>query len=384
MSSYILQHKNDEIAEVQFRKIAGLEVVRYIDKSLLLPRPAGSDLDLNIWWNERAIPRSRENIRDIFPYLNLYSTRDYLLQNLGLSLNDCYWVRPKELDIRWEDVNLFRGNWADDSADHSSLRFTPDASTGGDLPKWWIEDTGSFYLLKGNSIGSRQQSFNEVFASNIHASQGFTNYIPYTICNISQIDDLGCCSKCFTSENVEYISAWDAIGSHNFSQKESVRERFFSFAEKEGLDTEYIQKQIDYMNLTDFILSNTDRHLNNFGFLRDANTLKYIGLAPIFDTGNSMFYKAPYNASLEGALKEKLKGFYSSSKNLVAHIKNLSLIDTDKLPTRQEVKDFYAEAEISDNAANHISLLFEEKKRIIEELQRGNSYYTISSRYFKN
>lgn len=37
------------------------------------------------------------------------------------------------------------------------------------------------------------------------------------------------------------------------------------------------------MILTDFVISNTDEHLLNFGVLRDADTMKLIGPAPIFD-----------------------------------------------------------------------------------------------------
>lgn len=33
---------------------------------------------------------------------------------------------------------------------------------------------------------------------------------------------------------------------------------------------------------------NEDRHLNNFGIIRDVNTLKWIDVAPIFDNGQSL------------------------------------------------------------------------------------------------
>lgn len=32
------------------------------------------------------------------------------------------------------------------------------------------------------------------------------------------------------------------------------------------------------------------RHFNNFGVLRDVKTLKFVDLAPIFDSGNSMLW----------------------------------------------------------------------------------------------
>ena len=47
---------------------------------------------------------------------------------------------------------------------------------------------------------------------------------------------------------------------------------------------EYIQK----MFMLDYITLNEDRHLNNFGIVRDVNTLNWVSVCPIFDTGRSM------------------------------------------------------------------------------------------------
>jgi hypothetical protein len=40
----------------------------------------------------------------------------------------------------------------------------------------------------------------------------------------------------------------------------------------------------------DFLIVNTDRHFNNFGVIRNAETLEWIGPAPIFDCGTSMWH----------------------------------------------------------------------------------------------
>ena len=47
---------------------------------------------------------------------------------------------------------------------------------------------------------------------------------------------------------------------------------------------EYLQKMI----MIDFILCNEDRHLGNFGVIRNVDTLKWISIFPIFDTGRSL------------------------------------------------------------------------------------------------
>ena len=38
----------------------------------------------------------------------------------------------------------------------------------------------------------------------------------------------------------------------------------------------------------DYLIMNEDRHLNNFGIIRDVNTLKWLDVAPIFDNGQSL------------------------------------------------------------------------------------------------
>ena len=74
-----------------------------------------------------------------------------------------------------------------------------------------------------------------------------------------------------------------------YEKKKVLMERFM----EKGLPEQGVRGFLEYQILTDFVLTNTDRHLNNFGVLRDSRTLKFIRMAPIFDSGNSMFWDAP-------------------------------------------------------------------------------------------
>ena len=42
------------------------------------------------------------------------------------------------------------------------------------------------------------------------------------------------------------------------------------------------------MFVLDYIMLNEDRHLNNFGIIRNVENLNWIDVAPIFDTGQSL------------------------------------------------------------------------------------------------
>lgn len=91
------------------------------------------------------------------------------------------------------------------------------------------------------------------------------------------------------------------------------------------------------MALTDFIICNTDRHLNNFGVIRDSRTLRFTKLASIFDSGNSMMYKTPDQAEISLSLHEKTNGFYRSYKNSIEYVSDPSIVDTSKLPSMEDI-----------------------------------------------
>lgn len=53
------------------------------------------------------------------------------------------------------------------------------------------------------------------------------------------------------------------------------------------------------MIFSDFVMTNTDRHLLNFGVRRYTETLQFVDLSPYFDIGNSMFFNTKYNEDIE-------------------------------------------------------------------------------------
>ena len=85
------------------------------------------------------------------------------------------------------------------------------------------------------------------------------------------------------------------------------------------------------MYLVDFIMMNYDRHMKNYGVIRDVETLKITRLMPIFDTGQSLncdrlFYEMNFK---DGEYK-----FFSNTNfklsNLLKYI-NLDSYDLEKL-----------------------------------------------------
>ena len=131
----------------------------------------------------------------------------------------------------------------------------------------------------------------------------------------------------------------------------------------------------DDMTLTDFIICNTDRHLNNFGVIRDSRTLRFTKLAPIFDSGNSMVYKTPDQAAISMSLHEKTNGFYRSYKNSIEHVSDPSIVDTSKLPSMEDIEKLYSRDAMLVSFSTRLAYLVHQRASIISDIQNGHSYY---------
>ena len=122
----------------------------------------------------------------------------------------------------------------------------------------------------------------------------------------------------------------------------SMYEHFIAVCLAHGLEEAKVRSFLEYQILTDFILTNTDRHMNNFGVLRDTKTLKFIGMAPIFDSGNSMFWQSPKLPEYDDLTKVKVNSFRTTEKQLLGYVQDRQQVDVSKLPTEEELRSIYA------------------------------------------
>ena len=388
-AKYICMHRDDEVAVLEFNTEDGylLRVLETRNKHLVPCRAQINAQNFAAWWRDRAVPKTQGFILEVLRQYNIPTTQSFLLRNLGLSLNDHYWVKPLESSLQWDDVSLFSNNFSEgfsvlqDATQFSS--FSPSASTGGDLPKKWVIKGGIRYLIK-DSVGlSVQQSLNEVFATAIHASQQSTSYVPYTLIQEKNSSRLACTCACFTSDALEFIPAWDLVGSDSLAKNTPLFEQFITKASEGGLGEDAVHAFLDYQIVIDFLLSNVDRHLNNFGVLRDTYSLDFVGMAPIFDSGNSMFYQNPLIAkSVMELLKLKTHGFFTTERRHVEHVRNLGCVNVSLLPTEEDAKILYAQDMVL-HATGYDAIIaqgYRWKTAFLEELVRGISFGTLYER----
>lgn len=162
----------------------------------------------------------------------------------------------------------------------------------------------------------------------------------HQLCNIDTKEGttLGCICKDFATEDIEFISAYDIAYSAKKANDLSEFEHFVFVCGQLGMDQEEVRAFLEYQILTDFLLTNTDRHFGNFGVLRDSRTLEYIGMAPIFDTGNSMFWKEPGLPKRSDLLNIPVNSFRKREADLLRCVRNPSLVETERFPETKEIK----------------------------------------------
>jgi hypothetical protein len=132
-----------------------------------------------------------------------------------------------------------------------------------------------------------------------------------------------------------------------------------------GLDESVVRSFLEYQILTDFILTNTDRHLNNFGVLRDTHTLKFVGMAPIFDSGNSMFWQNPRLPERDDLTRIEVNSFRRKEMQLLEYVRDKNCVDLQLLPIADELRAIY-EADPLIPCLDSILLGYQKKIDLIE------------------
>lgn len=354
---FFLMHKDDIVTAISIDDISGAIVrISQNGEQDLLPLGGVQSPDaLRKWWLRRAVPINQGHIARYVQEADIPSTQNLLVNNLGLSLSDHYWIKPINSSLEWKDVSLFSNSFRDEIGSRqlhtpeeqleyaTSSAYSPGASLQGDLIKKWIIRNGERCLIKGNKSTHSQQSLNEVLATMLHQKQGFKNHVTYCPCQIitDSAVKIGCICADFADEELEFVPAIDVVESKKRHNDVSQYEHFITICAEHGLAEDVCREFLEYQILTDYILTNTDRHLNNFGVLRNTKTLKFKCMAPIFDTGNSMFWDNPRLPDMDDLSTIKINSFRSTEVDMLKYITQKDLIDLDALPTTDEIAELY-------------------------------------------
>ena len=345
MMKYILMHREIEVAEIELDELSHITNMYevYAEEHFPVGTLGKHGVDKTMlakWWAKRSIPASRSGLRETLDLLHMSVPQELLAKCYGLSLSDQYWISPKDKPLMWKEINFFDHDFSEDVgnllfgygefSDSMSL-ISPDNTSDGQLIKKWKIADGKRVLIKGGSNPYQQEPLCEVIASGI-AERLCIPHTKYTLLWEHE-KPFSVCQDFITSET-ELISAYHIMQSRKKPNDLSDYEFYLSCAEQLGVKN--IREQTEKMIVLDFLIGNEDRHFNNFGLIRNAVTLEWIGVAPIFDCGTSLWYNT--QESLIKPLSPNLpaKPFKKTHREQIKLVKDFSWIDLKALDGMKE------------------------------------------------
>jgi hypothetical protein len=368
MKKYLLKHKNIDVAIIDidpdlyyFRKIKLLNPGHF-PYGVKAETPAFDE-----WWKSRIISISRKDVKRFIDENRLSGVSEFALKSFGLNLTDHYWLAPKEEKaLKWEDVNFFDNSFKNNEAMMFDLNArTPDSSTGGQLSKRWMLESGTRYLLKDGVKPVFTEAYNEKIGSRIGIMLGI-NCVDYDVVIKDGVPASKC--ACFIDRNTELVTAYQIMEARAFPPGKNKYEHCVEcFQEFGGMNA---RRRIDEMIVFDYLLANTDRHAWNFGAIRDAESLQPLSFAPLFDHERSMW---------ETGAGQDCRTFCETHDEQIKLVKDLSWYEPEMLKNAgEEVYQImagnpYRNFENSDQPQKELDALLDRIEKLNQIAFRQNS-----------
>lgn len=298
---YLLYNQNQPFmdVEVQNQQITKIHELLNIDyapiqlTSLSATQPTALLAATNDWLFSRSIPVQRKHLHQLLKNMRARSTKELLFKAHGMSLSDQYWLKEKESEVKWQEMNFFENDFPYVNTlntvfhPRTSNMFlyphSPISTTEGLLPKCWIIEDELRLLVKGIVLPSRQEPLNEWLATQIAQRLGFEHCAYSLMIYDNQI--LSKCANALTKDQ-EFIPADQLFQAYPPANQMDAFNHYIQLLEANGLTQARIE--LENMLILDYLLMNYDRHLRNFGIIRNVQTLKWEKIMPLFDHGHAM------------------------------------------------------------------------------------------------
>lgn len=297
--------------------------------------------------SHRVLSLSRHNAKKLLNAYNFSQSQDAFTKARiaiickAVSMSDDYWINNDQLSFKWDKICI-RKNHLNEIVSNialtgSSLTIqgrpeTPEFSTVGAYAKCWIRQNDTPYLLKAGS-GKNEERI-EV--------------------SVSKILD------CFNIPHVHYdlyrykdtklvVSRCEIANSDKCSIVPA--EEFCSYCNRIGLDFEETAKTIDpemfYKTcIVDYLISNSDRHMRNWGFFMDNENGNLNCIHPVFDHNNA--FDKEYMDDLEGGKSQLMNGFTQKEAAMIAmercHFRCIKPVNKDDFSSEEQYESFMQRA----------------------------------------
>jgi len=312
IEKYILMNQNTKVLKFEFdselnviTKIDNIYDLDYAPLNIKNILEEKRTIELNNWFNDRGIPVYRDNAKEILEMFDINSVKELINRDYALSVSDQYWFKPEKMDIEWKNINYFDKEY--DSISFSDATYgigagnslkqsgasnhdrTPNNTSNGQLRKVWIKKEGENYLYKGAGTIHNFEPINEVLASRICEilEVPFVEY-ELDVIHGKRQDTLVSVCKCAIDKTEEIIPACSILTEEVDKITKTINDYYTYLKILQSHNVPKAEEYLQKMLMLDYIMLNEDRHLNNFGIIRDVQTLEWKRICPIFDTGRSM------------------------------------------------------------------------------------------------
>ena len=300
-----LMNKDTDVMKLEFledknlfSKVINIKNIYYAPLFIYKTYQNNKDVltEVNKWFKGRNIPIWRDDLFYLLKRLDVKTNDELLMKSYALSLSDQYWIKPCNSNLKYKDINFFENNFGysdflDITFSKSNIKrkinlMTPNNTTDGRLKKTWIIENNKRVLVKGGYKDNPNAPLNEYLASMICKYLGI-NHVDYDL----DVINGKLVSKCenFIDSNTEFITAHSILKDELSGDYKENYERYIKILEANGIND--ARDNLEDMILLDYLIMNVDRHLNNFGIIRDVKDLKWISIAPIFDSGEAMNFE---------------------------------------------------------------------------------------------
>lgn len=298
----MLMNRDVPVCEVEYsldlgsiREVGSLCNPEWAPPCALAPNGTVTRSELDYWWASRFVPAARfPRVLEQRPVF-----RRLFEENRGLSLTDQYWMKPLGSEVSWREINFFAnpfdeavgrellGTMERSSVAGVSSLVTPSAATNGMLRKYWrIANDGTRQLCKASTAPLHREPANEYAATKLmELLLDPGDYVSYTV-ERRNGEPWSVCD-CFTDETHEYIPAASLFYGDPPLYGPDALEALGRFGVDHGIVG--FNEALDKMMAIDALLDNNDRHLGNFGVIRNVETLQFERAVPLFDCGSSLW-----------------------------------------------------------------------------------------------
>lgn len=165
----------------------------------------------------------------------------------------------------------------------------------------------------------------------------------------------------FLGADEEYAPASLVLETEGRRRGESEFDALLRAATNLGLGKREAELFLSKMIVCDSIMANTDRHLRNFGFIRNIHSLAW-RFAPLFDSGNSLWYDKDESAVARGDHSFTSRPFGPTPNRQLALAPRLELLEGSDLASfPEEAAETLAKGSVSGWRVDYLKAGIEER-----------------------